>query len=291
MRVLLVENRPGRHGAIAAQLRDRGHRVVAVVGVDPALTALKSEHFDAVVTDWALGSDDASVLVNRAHGPCIVLAGATEQVVDHPAIAVVLTEPCSPNRVVAALSDAVARVEASASTAIDDVGLPIDTRDRLRLVLALLDDPGAARIHDDGLQVTIEGTIRDPERCIGILEGIGGDLRVLAEGGGETPLRLLLRLDRAGRPFGVDVAIAPDAPWPSEDPFAIDFHASSLTPDRFLELCDRMHRARRDGREPYPINLPSHLRLCLEAIGRLDDLPIRRPSGPRLPEVLHERWR
>lgn len=291
MRVLLVENRSGRHATIAVQLRDRGHRVVAVVGVDAALAALKSERFDTVVTDWSLGSDDASVLVNRAHGPCIVLAGATEQIVDHPAIAVVLTEPCTPARVVAALSAAVANVEASASAEIDDASLPIDTRDRLQLVLALLDDPGTALIHDDGVQVTIEGTIRDPERCIAILEGIGGDLRVLAEGGGESPLRLVLRLDRAGRPFGVHVAISPDEPWPSEDPFAIDFHESSLAPDRFLALCDRMHRARRDGREPYPINLPSHLRLCLEAIGRLDDLPIRRPSGPRLPEVLHERWR
>lgn len=294
MNVLLIDDDDAIREGLGAFLRARGHRVRLGAGVDEALRLLRSEEFDAVVTDWHLGDDDASAIVASAHGPCIVATGAPADVVDHPAISMLLAKPVSPSRLAAVLADLASRGAMPAHALHRRIErLPSDTRDRVRVVLALLDHPEHARLDDDGSIVTVEGRISAPERWVALLEGIGGDLRVITDAGGdeEAGLRMLLRLDRRGLPLGVEVAIGPEDPWPATGTFAIDFHAAEPSPDRFLALCDRVARAWREGRHIDLVNVPSHLRMCAEAVGRADDLPIRKPSGPRLPEVLGKLWR
>jgi len=292
MNVLVVQPDPRTRDVLAEYLRTRGHRARSAGGVDEALRALRTERFDTVVTAWQLGDDDASAIVASAHGPCIVTSASTRGVVEHPAVVAVLTGPVEPARVAAVLSDATGdRAGVRRCDAPELGGLPVDTRERVQLVLSMLDAPDRGRVDDDGVFITIEGALRDPEGTSALLEGVGGDLRVLATGDEDAPLRLLLRLDRRGRPAGVECAVAPDEPWPAAGPFAIDCHGATLRPNRFLALCDRVARAARGGREIHVVNVPPHLRLCLEAVGRADDLPMRRPTGPRLPEILGERWR
>lgn len=295
MNLLLVEDEAGLRESLAAFLRLRGHRVRDAAGVDEALALLRVEVFDAVVTDWRLGDDDASAIVGSAHGPCVVVSGYPEDVVEHPAITMLLAKPVPPSRLAAVLADLEGTAGAGpcpGGACIDR--LPADTRDRVRVVLAILDDPESVRVDDDGSFVTIEGRISAPERWVGLLDGIGGDLRVITDEDAsdeDAPLRLLLRLDRRGLPHGVETAVAPGDSWPEEGAFAIDFDGVEVAPDRFLALCDRVARAVQSGRPIHLVNIPSHLRMCLDAVGRADDLPMRRASGPRLPEVLGELWR
>jgi hypothetical protein len=295
MNVLLVDVDGARRERLADFLRGRGHRVSTALGVDDGLRALRAQDFEALVAAWELGPDDASALVASSPGPCIVLARSPAAVLGHPAIAAILVEPAAPARIAALLAELEGRsVDGAGLTQGCLPGLPADTRDRVLAVLAILDDPGSARVDDDGRTVTVEGRLTSPERWVALLDGIGGDLRVLSEAGGDdevTPLRLVLRLDRRGLPADVEVAIAAGDPWPAAERFAIDFHGVEVSPDRFLALCDQVRRAVRNGREVEMINVPPHLRLCLEAVGRGDDLPIRRATGPRLPEALGTIWR
>lgn len=289
MNVLLIAATDYDRRTLARFLENRGHRVTVAADVDRGLAVLRERPFEALVTQWQLGDDDASALIASAHGPCVVIATQGDRVEKHPAIAAVLTQPVSPSRLADQLSELSSPRPPGCVASVGE--LPKDTCDRVRAVLAILDDPNAARVEDDGSCITVEGRITDPERWVALLDGIGGDLRVTAGDSEDAPLRLLLRLDRRGLPSDVEVAVAADAQWPEESDFALDFHGIETAPDRFLALCDRVRQAGRSGRRIDLVNVPSHLRMCLETMGRIDDLPMRRASGPRLPEVIGELWR
>ena len=94
-------------------------------------------------------------------------------------------------------------------------------RDRVTLVLALLDDPEDVEILDDGCFTTVKVRNVDlSDERIAQIELIGGDLRVR---GRSDDLRLELRLYRDGRPESVGRACSSWADWPDDQQeFAVD---------------------------------------------------------------------
>jgi hypothetical protein len=284
MKVLLVESDASLRNARAEAIQERGHAVESTV---PAMARGDEARLRPDVIIW---TDGTQVPPSDLHAP-VVLVGA----VDNGLMHVVLRLPAgvSSARLCAELADmdTAARPGTPATNALL-ASLPKDLRDRLEAVLALFDGPGHARVAEDGLGVVVEGRLTFPERWVAVLERLGGDRRILGEEVHDgNVVRLVVRFDRAGLPEGVDTVIRPGDPWPEDGAFAIDCDVTPLGPDRFLSLCDRVRQARRRGRDVALIHVPNHLRLCLEAVGRAADLPMRRMAGPRLAPTLADLWR
>lgn len=65
-RVLIVDDEPGIREAIETLIEGLGHRALAVSGLQPAIDALKRDHFDLVITDLRLSSTDDGTDVLKA---------------------------------------------------------------------------------------------------------------------------------------------------------------------------------------------------------------------------------
>jgi hypothetical protein len=284
MKILLVESDASLRNARVEAIQERGH---AVESSTPD-AALRDEV--RLRPDLIIWTDGTQVPPSDLNAP-VVLVGSVENGRMH----VVLRLPAgvSSARLCAELADmdTGARPGTPGTDALM-ASLPKDLRDRIEAVLALFDEPGGARVAEDGLGVVVEGRLSFPERWVAVLERLGGDRRILGEEGRDGNIvRLIVRFDRAGLPEGVDTVIRPGDPWPEDGAFAIDCEGATVGPDRFLSLCDRVRQARRRGRDVALIHVPNHLRLCLEAVGRGADLPMRRMAGPRLAPTLADLWR
>ena len=284
MKVLLVESDASLRNARFEAISERGH---AVESTTPDAACRDEARLRPDVVVWT----DGTQAPPAGLGSPVVLVGSVENGQIH----VVLRLPAgvSSARLCAELADldVGARPDSPATNALL-ASLPRDLRDRVEVVLALFDQPSRARVAEDGLGVVVEGRLTFPERWVAVLERLGGDRRILGE---ETQtgnvVRLVVRFDRSGLPEGVDTVIRPGDPWPEDGAFAIDCDGITLGPDRFLSLCDRVRQARRRGRDVALVHVPNHLRLCLEAVGRGGDLPMRRMAGPRLAPTLADLWR
>lgn len=287
MKILLVEDEAGIRAGLTSFLQLRGHEVRAAGSCGDGLQRLAGEAFDVVVTDWRLGDGSGAAIVARASCPTLVMSGFVDEV--DAAAARVLAKPVLPNDLLAEI-EALGPVDAAPIAADPLAALPCDTRDRLRLAMALIGDVADATVVDDGEFVTL----RVPRMAavdaglLAQLELLGGDLRLLNDG----DTRLELRVYRDGRPDGFDRTLRPADAWPPAPvPIAIDFDAGDCTPSAFLDLVTRAGDARRRGRTVEFLNVPGHLRFHLEVSARAHDMPKRAMSGPRIPEVLADLWR
>jgi hypothetical protein len=121
-----------------------------------------------------------------------------------------------------------------------------------------------------------------------LLARLGGDWAIDGDGRGVRHGRW--RCYRDGRPPWVTAVITAQDEWPDCKAFAIDLHAQHLSLASLLALLDRVDRAHADGREVHLLNLPGHLRLYLELLGRAHRLPMRTCSGPRLSAATRQLW-
>lgn len=170
--------------------------------------------------------------------------------------------------------------------------LPMDARDRIRLVDALTiasRAPGADafRVQIDGEMVQFEvDLIQEDEDLHGALLTHFGDVRCLDR---ESGPMLKAQFYRDGRRDGSDCVVAPNEAWPrSTLPLAVDFDRTGACPvERFESLWNQATMARHEGRVVYFLNVPSHLRMLADGRGAEALAVVRRDFvGPRLPDVL-----
>lgn len=282
MNLLLVDDEAGIREGLASFLRLKGYGVQTAGSSLEARDTLQSDAFDLVITDWRLADGSAETFLPLCDCPTIVMSGYPEEVIADE-LTTVLSKPVSPHRLLE-------KIEALEVHPQAQTELPADTRDRVTLVLALLGDPQDVEILDDGSFTTVKVRVVDlSDERIAQIELIGGDLRVWGPSDGQ---RLELRLYRNGRPASIGLACSPWADWPDDQQeCAVDLSCPRVpTPAEFLQLLERVQRARDSGREVRLLNVPPHLRLYAEISGRGHDMPNREKAGPRLPEVLAELW-
>ncbi len=287
MNILVIDDELGIREGVASYLRIKGHRARAAASLGEACRAVDEEDFDLLITDWRLDDELATEVVNLATCPCLVVSGCPEDVPDFGAGTRVLAKPVPLEELLGFVESMVIEPKVAREEEWD-VEIPLDTRDRIRLALALLGEEASVQILDDGTFVTLRAQLLDDD-VLPALELLGGDLRVLVPDG--VP-RVELRLFRNGLPDGVSVVVGPADSWPmSDQPLAVDFHGTLCTPAEFVDLVDAATDARACGQDVYLLNVPSHLNFFLEALGRADELPKRPMSGPRVPDELSELWR
>ncbi len=291
MRVLIVDDEEGIREGLASFLRHHGHTVATAESCAGALAALRSQAFDVLVTDWRLTDGTAKALLGTEL-PTIVITGLAEEV---PESVAVLRKPVLPAELLRELAQRMLvlptpKPHPAQTGAPFDVPelhrLPPDSQDRIRLLLQAAGV--SATIHDDGEFVTTTVDLTGLPVPGTMLDSLGGDWW-MGDEAGRTMGRW--RCHRDGRPAGVHTVIAPRQPWPQDPlPFAIDLHEQTLSPDSFLTLLDVVTRARHHGREIHLLNVPSHLRLYAELLGRAADLPMRASGGPRLAAAQRQLW-
>ncbi len=287
MNVLMVDDEVGIREGMASFLRLAGHRVRTAETVAAGVTLLEEDDFDVVVTDWHLGDEDASRVVATSPCPCVVVSGHPDEVTQD-GCSQVLSKPVFPADLLSLLEDLVQEggPQPDAIEAFDlaQADLPVDAASRVDLLRSL---SGTVEILDDGEFVTAIAPLPN-EVVLETLETCGGDLRVLAPDGAA---RIEWRFYRDGRPDGVRATLGPSDQWPNgSEPVAVDFHDTPCSPDAFCVLLDRVSAARASGREVWLLNVPNHLRLFVDALGRTEELPKRSMAGPRLPDVLTQLW-
>ncbi len=296
MNILLVEDEAGIREGLAAFLRLKGHVVRVADSCASGEQMVISEDFDLLVTDWRLGDGFGREILAHCSCPAIVMTGYPEEVADPSGRAVILCKPVSPaallDEVERCSDDATAEPTASADHDLDDrvAQLPADTRDRIRLACALLDAADNAELLDDGAFVLLRAPLNnDDSKVLERLELLGGDLRVLELGG--TPCAEL-RLFRDSRPDDLDALHIGDAWPPAPDPIVVDLDTHEpCSPWVFEQVVEELAEEQRRGRVVRLLNVPTHLRLYMEILGKHHLLPMRTKSGPQLPEVLAELWR
>ncbi len=301
LNLLLVEDEPGIREGLASFLQLKGYRVVAAESCAAGLRQIAAEEFDLVITDWHLGDGLGEQIARASHCPVLVISGVTECVGLEDCQVEVIRKPVLP-------PDLVKRIEAMLASPDDlartldasaleiDARLPIDARDRVELVRAMVrsrheigDDD--ISVLDDGAFVTVRALLTDDDDQLQQSVGrIGGDVRCLDRDG--RPV-LELRFFRSGQRQESDRVIGPNEPWPQgQETIAVDFSRTGhCAPSRFVELLDRVSSARESGRVAYFLNVPTHLRLHLELLGKAHAMPMREVAGPALPAILSELWR
>ena len=277
MKCLLVDDEPGIREGLAALLRRKGHEVRTAADCTAARAALATEPFDIVVTDWRLPDGLAASFVAACAVPVLAVSGHPEEVTPLPSIRAVLTKPCLPTRLLAAMAD-VTPAQTPAS-------LPVVLRADVQAVLddfaAQLPSGQVMEVTDDGVFVTVRASV--PIAAARALQVRGGDLRSSRTG---DVVQLELRLCRDGRP-GLHLAVLmPEAEWPARSEFAIDFHDCALTAAEFAPLLARRAAARAAGRTVHFLNVPARL----SGHGTAHDMPMSGPIGPHLQPEQHDLW-
>ncbi|MCA8956992.1 MAG: hypothetical protein KDC87_13020, partial [Planctomycetes bacterium] len=207
-----------------------------------------------------------------------------------------IRKPIAPRELAAKLESMVEVVGESDESPVGD-SLPVDARDRVDLILALVAASQPPRhkpnveVLDDGVFVTVTATLDedDPALHADLLQ-ICSDVRCL-DRGGKPVLEARFFLD--GRRAESDLSVDPSEDWPAGDaPIAVDFgRGDPCPPARAAEILHMASNASSLGRLVYFTNLPGHLRLYLEVFGNAAAMPIRGLAGPALPEALAELWR
>lgn len=290
MRILIVDDEEGIREGLASFLRHHGHTVATAQSCAGAQAALQAERFDVLVTDWRLTDGNAGPLLHSGL-PTIVITGCADEV---PEASAVLRKPILPGELLRELVlrvpslRPIPRPSAPADVAVDLPelgGLPPDARDRIQLLLQAVNT--SFTLHDDGTFVTVTLDLQGRPVPGMLLDSLGGDWWVGEQAGRQVGR---WRCCRDGRPAGVETVIGPRDPWPATAPFAIDLHEQTIAPESFLTLVDMVSRSRQQGREIHLLNVPSHLRLYAELLGRAADLPMRASSGPRLSATQRQLW-
>jgi len=300
LNVLLVEDEPGIRDGLASFLRLKGMRVTTAGSRSEGLSKLAQDDYDIVVTDWRLGDGLGADIVAASNSPVVIASGVPEEVdvpttVDDGRNVCVVPKPVMPAQLVDKIEALIPEIPSADSgrQPWEDPALPTDTRDRVRLLLALAGDPAQPEVIDDGSFVTVEAPLTRAQEAhvlgsMAAMERVCGDIRVL---GDSTPL-LQARFYRDSRDDEASCLVSPSDPWPAECArLAIDFDRSPCSPARFLELVEQARETEQNRRSVAFLNVPSHLRLYLEVLGRPHDMPKRGRAGPHLPEVLTELWR
>ena len=158
MRILVVEDDPGIASGLCSNLRQRGYAADVCASVAGAWSALRAEHFDAVLLDLGLADGDGSELLRRLRlSPARSSAGAEPA---HP-------DPATPVLIVTARDQVHQRIAGLDQGADDYLVKPFDMDEldaRLRALLrraagraaptirygAIEADPAARTVRLDG---------------------------------------------------------------------------------------------------------------------------------------------
>ncbi|MEE2888083.1 MAG: response regulator [Planctomycetota bacterium] len=291
--LLLVEDEPGIREGLTAFLQLKGYGIITAGSCADGLSRIAENDFDMVITDWHLGDGIGAAIVAASQCPVLVISGAAERVEIEGAVGKVevMRKPVLPPELVEKIAAMVAEAEI-----LDGLALPIDAQERVALIRAMVRSrhevgDEAVTVREDGTLVTVEARLsHDDDQLQESVSKIGGDVRCLERGGQAI---LEIRFFRSGQREETDRLIGPHEPWPEEDgTVAVDFsRADHCAPMRFVELLDRAEAAHQFGRSAYFLNVPAHLRLYLELLGRAHVMPMRETAGPALPAVITELWR
>lgn len=284
MKILVVEDEDGIREGLASYLRHHQHVVHTAASCVEACAVVASQEIDVVVTDWRLIDGTARPLLETGV-PAIVITGCPEEI-DAGGVPV-LRKPVLPDAILAHIATH-ARPRTVPAAADPLASLPTDTQDRIRLLLHGL-SPSSVEIDDDGTFATVTIALADgvaPPHTL--LARLGGDWSQTWTREGRPIGRW--RSYRDGRPPWVTAVIGPDDPWPACNAFAIDLHGRHVPLDAMLALLDRADAAHAADREVHLLNVPGHLRLWLELLGRAHRLPMRTCSGPRLSAATRQLW-
>jgi CheY-like chemotaxis protein len=273
MKCLLVDDEPGIREGLAALLRRKGHDVRTAGDCAAARAALAAERFDVVVTDWRLPDGVAAEFAVDCDLPVFAVSGHPEEVSGVPGIRAVLTKPCSPARLLEAIGALAVTASAPAAAPAAPAPLPRDVAAVLEAFTCQVPAGLPIEQHDDGVLLSVRVAL--PLAAARALAVPGGDLRCRRDG---EHVHVELRLCRDGRPGLHLPSVAPTAPWPARTEFAVDFHGSDVTAERFAELLAARASARAAGRTVHFLNVPTHL----ASHGTPHDMPMSGPVGPRL---------
>lgn len=282
MKCLLVDDEPGIREGLAALLRRKGHDVRTAGDCATAAAALGEQSFDVVITDWRLPDGQAMQFVVDCPFPVVAVSGHPEEVEQHAIVRTVLGKPVAPSRLLEAL--ATARSEPSPSLHSE---LPIDVRAVLDAADACLLPGATSVVEDDGTFVVWRAPVPD-DFAAERLDAIGGDPRVFGPPGA---LRAELRLCRDGRPDPSMPSCGPEVAWPDDAEFAVDFHGTGLSRERFAACLDRILDRTRRGQRVHLLNVPPAFAAMASDWGKANDMPMKEPVGPRLPAVLVDLWK
>lgn len=298
--LLLVEDEPGIREGLTSYLQLKGYRVIAAASCAEGLRRITAGEFDLVITDWHLGDGLGESIAKASQCPVLVISGVTERVEieDHSGCIEVMRKPVMPPDLVdkiEAMLCPVPELKPGSELSVE-LDLPIDARDRVELFRTLVRsrhevNDQSISVLDDGTFVTVQALLaHDDEPLQKVVEKIGGDVRCLDRGG--RPL-LELRFFKSGQRQASDQLIGPLDSWPDgQATIAVDFFdTDGCPPTLFVELVDKVEAARQSGRSAYFLNVPTHLRLHLELLGKAHAMPMREMAGPALPAILAELWR
>ncbi len=105
-RILCVDDDPDAVLLKRGILERAGHTVTTSQSADDAIHKLQSFTFDAVVTDWRIGSQDAHIILEAAKnydsGPVVVVSGFVEEAfqASEPLADLYLEKPVNPEELV-----------------------------------------------------------------------------------------------------------------------------------------------------------------------------------------------
>jgi DNA-binding response OmpR family regulator len=305
LNLLLVEDEPGIREGLTSFLQIKGFRVTAAESCAAGIRHLSGDDidFDLVITDWHLGDGLGDAIASLAQCPVLVISGAKERM-ELPGLEV-MQKPVMP-------ADLVARIEAILGSTRPEqratvelaAPLPRDAADRVALIKALIGSrqqigPGTFEVLDDGSFVTVRAELEHEDASLlDEMMWVGGDVRCLDHAG--MPL-LEVRFYRTSQRSDEDILVGPTDKWPDGDnTIAVDFDDGPdagadgglvCPPGRMVELLHMATAAFERGRLAYFLNVPPHLRLHLELLGKAHAMPMREMAGPALPEILTELWR
>jgi CheY-like chemotaxis protein len=110
-RILCVDDEPNVVNLKCAILEQAGHTATPATSAREAIALIENQHFDAVVTDWRLGSSDAHSVVKtakqRAAIPVVVVSGYVGEAYQapKPLADLYLEKPANPEELVTILSE------------------------------------------------------------------------------------------------------------------------------------------------------------------------------------------
>lgn len=289
-KLLLVEDEPGIREGLTSFLQLKGYCITTAGSCADGLLRIAESDFDVVITDWHLGDGIGATVAAASRCPVLVISGAADyvEIKDAAGEVEVMQKPVLPRELVEKIGSMLADVEAPS-----DLVLPLDAQDRVDLIRAMIRsrhevDDDAITVHDDGNVVTVEARLsHDDDQLQESAGKIGGDVRCLERG---SQAILEIRFFRSGQREATDRLIGPHEPWPEEHvTIGVDFSRTDhCAPTRFVELVDRAEAAQQSGRSVYFLNVPTHLRLHLELLGRAHAMPMREMAGPALPAIMTE---
>ena len=105
-RILCIDDEPHVVTLKCAILQAAGHEVTAATSAHEAIEKLESNTYDAVVTDWRIGAQDAHSILEAAknydRGPVVVVSGFVEEAyrASEPLADLYLEKPVNPEELV-----------------------------------------------------------------------------------------------------------------------------------------------------------------------------------------------